>query len=307
MAQLSAGFSKGASITGGLTELKDIKRFTKRKSFVSRHHKKFDKLTPFFGTLLNIFSLFGVMGNSGELQRIENLMKVINKGFERLETKMEHIKNRLDSLDDEVKRQHFWTRIDPDLKKLYQAEARIKLYYNTTDDGLKTERLKYFNEKEYNDMYDAYISIKGTFEGKVGRYAICDTLIEVTNTDLERVLHVLYDLYIGVIQAAKDLVRTRAIMGDFKGKDDLKNEYIEELAMTLTSIKESIDNCEEDIRGKRWKLQWRSEVENYLKQSDSKSTSKFSNYSLNTSIWRKMINPILLGGGGNFYTQYLFK
>ena len=274
MKQLSAGFSTGAKFTTGLKEIKDIKMFSKRKSFLSRHHKKFDKLTPAFGALLNIFALIGVMRDSPELQRIENLMKVINKGFMRLESKIDLIKNQLDSFEDEVKRQHFWTRMDPDLKKLYQAHARIQLYYSTTNNSLKAERLKYFDEKEYYEMYDVFLAIKGTFEGKVGRYSICDTLIEVTNTDLKRVLQISVELFIDVFRAAENLVRTRAIMGTFSGKDKMKNQYIGDLATTLTSIQESIDNCEENIRSNRWKLQWQSEVKNYLETADAESTSK---------------------------------
>ena len=200
MAQVADGLGAGSNIADGISEVPKTKKMSAKKSFFRKHHSKFDKITPFFSAVSNVFTLLGIMGDSPEVQRIDNLLKVVNKGFMRLETKMNLIKNRLDSLEDVVKREHFWTRLDPDLKKLHEVTARVLLYYDAPNKEAKKHRLAYFDEDEYNDVYDAFIAIKGTFEGKVGRKSLCDTLIENTKTDLQRVLVLSYNLYTRLFQ-----------------------------------------------------------------------------------------------------------
>ena len=268
--QWSEGLSAGASIATGLSEIKDVKRFSAEKSFLNRHHGKFDKVKPFFSAISKVFSLFGVMGNSPELQRIQNLNKVISKGFVRLETTIDRIKNSLDGLEDEIKRQHFWTRLDPELKKLYQVTER-GLYYELQMEGeTAADRLASF-KNEYNEMYDAFLAIKGTFEGKTGRKTLCDNLIEISNTDLHRVLIVTYILFDHLFQAAINLVKIKAVVNKNISDSEME-KFVNEMAKAIKGTKTIIDECETKIRSKSWKLRWKTDVIEHLDETNVDDT-----------------------------------
>ena len=275
MGQLSDGLSMGVSIADGLLEAQDIKPKGRKivPRVVRRHKFKIKKIMPFLGAIASIFGLEGVMGDSQEVQRIDNLLKVVTKGFQRLETKMDRLKIHLDSLVNEIKREHFWTRLDPDLKKLYQVNVRVNLFYNAPDDGVRRLRRAYFTEMEYSEVYDAFTAIKGIFEGNLGRKSLCDQLITFTETDLKKVKLVSDTLYTRLMQATLDLVRMRAIVYTNEGEKK-RRDFMEGIIRSLTVVEESMVNCQTKIRSNSWKLRWKIDADNYFTKNDVDSPSR---------------------------------
>ena len=269
MTQISHGFDSGSKMVEGLQELSEVKLEKleikninlKGISKMKKLGKVFESVAPFLGALSAVFSILGFGGPSKEEQRIDNLLKVINKGFQRLGKKMDKVKNRLDGLEKEVKREHFWTRLDGDLKRLYEVNARVQLYYNTPNETDQKARLAFFDNYEYSRAYDAFLAIKGTFEGDFGKEPLCQSMIDFSKSDLRRILIVSFNLYTQMIQAATNMAIIKTVITN---KTIGSNEMETELTETLLKIKNRIEECEKTIKTKTWRSQWRKEVQDYL-------------------------------------------
>ena len=69
------------------------------------------KFSSFFGGIGAIFSIIGGVFDSIEVQKLDKLLTVVNKGFLKMESKLEDIVADVDNVKHTVQQEHFWTKL----------------------------------------------------------------------------------------------------------------------------------------------------------------------------------------------------
>ena len=242
---------------------------------------------PIIGSFLAgfsaIFSIFGsVFGDSVEVQKLDHLLKVVNVQFKRMEQKLEFLERRVGIVEDTVKREHFWTRISPELKKLYSVKQRVMTFYDAKNAKEREQVLVSLDVFRFKTVFDAFLSIEGTFDGSFNGKTLCDTLSEFSKVDLDFIKKVLIDLYIRLLQASSDLIILEKLHGKSTGEP-----FRLDVAKRLVKVQSLIQKCEKKIMTETWKYQWKQDIGAILEKSPKESKSH--SYSLCLSYRKKKL------------------
>ena len=93
---------------------------------------------------------------------------MVNKGFQRMEGRFDQIEYKLKDLENVVRIEHFWTRINPYLVDLTTVQQRVVDYYNVTKPVEREQRGKDLDDAYYDSTFRAIYAIAGSFEGRLG-------------------------------------------------------------------------------------------------------------------------------------------
>lgn len=110
-------------------------------------------------------------------------------------------------------------------------------------------------------MFDAFLAIEGTFNGKLNGMSLCNTIIEISDAGLKEVNDVTRYLFARLLQAAMDLVVLENIQ-NMRGFQD-------EVVGKLDTIKDLTETCQKHVKTKAWKIKWKLFVEKTLKKHEN--------------------------------------
>ena len=246
--------------------LKALKLVGKLASFAS----SIPVIGAFLGGFSALFSIFGFMGDSVEVQKLDHLLKVVNVQFKRMEQKLEFLERRVGIVEDTVKREHFWTRISPELKKLYSVKQRVLKFYDAKNAKERKHVLVSLDEFKFKRVFDAFVAIEGTFDGTFNGNTLCDIVSDFSKVDLSFIKKILIDLYIRLLQASSDLVILEKLHGKSKGEP-----FRLDVAKRLVKVQGLIQKCEKKIVTETWKHQWKKDVKEELEGTPKESRSIF--------------------------------
>ena len=156
MEQVALGYSAAQDIATGVSEIVKKGKF---KDIA----KALGKLAPFLGAYGAVVNIVGLFGESGEVQRLNKVMKMLNDGFDRIEYRFDKIEESLSNVENTVLKAHFWTRRQDDLNILHDAQTRVHRYFSTTDPDVREERREDLDEQLRQDLLDSLNRIKGKF------------------------------------------------------------------------------------------------------------------------------------------------
>ena len=224
------------------------------------------RFSTFLGAFGALFSILSNFFDSIEVQKLDNLLKVVNKGFLRMESKLEGLEFRVEDVEHTIKREHFWTKLAPEIKKLHTVKERVLNVYNANSNmERKVAMTSLKSRKQFEKVFDAFLAIEGTFDGSFNGKTLCKTTMEFTKADLKRMRKIAMDLYIRLIQGASDLV----VLEKLQKVSGLQDE----VAKKLVKIYNLIQDCEEEVKTKAWKSQWKKDVERLLNLAEAKANT----------------------------------
>ena len=249
MEQIAHGFSAARDITDGVAAIIETGQF-------SKFSKLLGKFAPFLGAYGAMFNIIGLFGNSPEVERLDQIIEILNEGFNRMEYRFDRIEQGFENLEDTIREEHFWTRLSPSLEKLSSAQERVTRYFKVTDPATRAVRQEDLDKDEYDKVFDALIAIRDTFEGSNGRDPLCELVTEYSDVDRRTVLRVATDLYNRMIVGAMNFV----LIGKTLGRPD-NDEDQEEMIQLLKDISKKINACDKDNKNNLWKKQWPKDLD----------------------------------------------
>ena len=250
MEQVANGFLAGQQVADGLNKVleksQDFKKFA----------GSIGKLAPFLGAVGPVLTLFSLFGNSPEVERLNLLLEMVNKGFQRMEGRFDQIEYKLKDLENVVRNEHFWTRLHPYLVDLTTVQQRVINYYKVTKPAEREQRRKDLGATYYDSTFRAIYAIAGSFEGKHRQNKLCDAVRDFTQVKRYEVLRVSTLLFNRMVTGAQHLV----LIGELNKRKDVATTR-KELMTLLRKIGNLIDTCDRDIATKRWLPQWRPDLD----------------------------------------------
>ena len=219
------------------------------------------KFSSFFGGLGAIFSIIGGIFDSTEVQKLDKLLTVVNKGFLRMESKLEDIVADVENVKHTVQQEHFWTKLAPELKKLHTVRQRIMNLYKATNKPEREIALKSLNREQFEKVFDAFLAIEGTFDGSFNGKKLCETMTEFSKADIYKIRAIMKDLYIRLFQGAMDIVMLEKKL-EIQG-------YQEEIVKKLAKISKMMSECDGKVTSELWKRHWKNDAEIELNKLES--------------------------------------
>ena len=217
------------------------------------------KFAPFLGAFGSIVGIAGMFAPSAQGQQIQEIMKILNEGFNRMEHRFDRIEERLDDLERTIREEHFWTRLVSRLEDLSNVRSRVTGYLSVSDPAVKASRKADLDMSQYNSVYDAIIAIIDTFDGTNQPLDLCETVKEYSNIDRKVVLGVSIDLYNRMIRGVMDLVLIAKVLD----RADVSKTQ-EEFAAKLERIGKAIGECDKEIESEAWLGTWQSDAMSVL-------------------------------------------
>ena len=248
---VALGFQGAEDVIESMTRVVDGKTVSKITKIV----KSLGKIAPLLGAGGAVFGIFAAFGDSPEEQMLEEVIGMLNEGFQRIEYRFDKIERSFKDLELVIAKQHFWTRLDGNLKDLSSAQRRVDAFFNVKGKDLREQRRKDLDKDQYNKVFDAMSAIKDTFEGKHGK-TLCKAMTDFSNGDRKTVLDVSTDLYNRMVKAALNHI----IISKASNRIDTKNRE-KEMVKDLEDIAKRIQACDKEIEEKVWLKTWKSDLD----------------------------------------------
>ena len=257
MEQIAHGFTAAQEITDGVALILKKGRFKE----IAR---SLTKVVPFLGATSAVFEIFGLFGNSPEVEKLDQVIGMLNEGFNRMEHRFDRIEKRFEDLENTIKEQHFWTRLHDSMAHLIYAQQLVNRYFAVTKPNERAQRQKDL-EKEYTNVYKAIITIKSTFDVTLGPHPLCKAVTDFSDVNRRTVLEVSTDLFNRIIKGAGNLI----LIGKALNRTD--NEHDEkEMVDLIKETSEMIETCDENIEKEEWKKEWLTDLDDALDPTQEK-------------------------------------
>ena len=252
MEQIAHGFTAAQEITDGVALILEKGRFKE----IAR---SLTKLAPFLGASSAVFEIFGLFGNSPEVEKLDQVIGMLNEGFNRMEHRFDRIEKRFEDIENIIKGEHFWTRLRPSLEKLSNVQYRVDRYFEVTDPIHRAQRQGDLGKDEYDKILDAIIAIKDTFEGAHGTPPLCRAVTDFSKVNRRIILEVSTDLFNRMIKGAGNFI----LIGKTLNRTDNHHDEREMVAL-IKEISDKIEACDENIKDEEWKKEWVTDLDNAL-------------------------------------------
>ena len=251
MEQIAHGFTAAQEITDGVALILKKGRFKE----IAR---SLTKLAPFLGAASAVFEIFGLFGNSPEVEKLDQVIGMLNEGFKRMEERFDRIEKKFEDIEDLIKEQHFWTRLRKPMAELLNVQNLVDRYFLVTDPDDREQRRKDL-EDEYKTVLDAINEIKKTFEGALVDPPLCKALTDFSKVNRKTVLFVSTDLFNRMIKGAGNFI----LIGKTLNRTDNDHDEREMVAL-IQEISEMIEACDESIEKEEWKKEWLTDLNDAL-------------------------------------------
>ena len=250
MGRVSSGFASSMHIMNGVANSLKTGSFTAIATTLG-------KIAPFLGSFGAVASIIGFFGPSPELQRLDQVIGMLNEGFAQIEGRFDQIENQIDYLEDTIKQEHFWTRLTDTLADLNNVEQRVNDYFSVVEPAVREQRKKDLDLTQYNKAYNAILLLEATFKGELGSPPLCSLVSEFTRVDRKAVLHVSIDLYNRMVRGSANLVLIGKLLE--RADQEAREKQMEELLLEVGGL---IDQCDTNIRKNTWIAQFREDLQN---------------------------------------------
>jgi len=300
MQQVALGFVAGKDITAGITAVMDSGKF-------SQFAGKLSKFAPFLGAFGSMVSIVNLFGDSAAEQQLENVIQVLNAGFNRMEYRFDRIEDMLDDLERTIMEEHFWTRLTPRLEELNNVKQRVENYFAVSDPAVRAVRKQDLDIDQYNKVFDAIHAIADTFDGANSALDLCETVSEYSSIDRRVVLNVAMDLYSRMIRGAADLVLISKVLGR---ADQSTTES--DMATLLERIGGDIGTCDSNIESTAWLGQWIDDAYDVLgdtaKNKENELADNFYNTLSAKYYWRDWLVVVYpeMKGSDNHWRHHCY-
>jgi len=249
MGKVSAGFGAATNIMNGIVNSLKTGDFSHIATTLG-------KIAPFLGAFGPIASLIGLFGPSPEMQRLDQVISMLNEGFSNIESRFDQLENKIDYLEDTIIKEHFWTRMTDSLAALNTVDQKVNDYFSVVAPAEREERKNDLNLEQLNNAYQAIITIRDTFKGALGAKPLCELASEFTRVNRMAVLHVSIDLYNRMVRGSANMV----LIGKLLERDDQESRE-KELEALLLDIGDMIGQCDTKIRKETWITQFRKDFQ----------------------------------------------
>ena len=215
------------------------------------------KLAPFMGAVGPLLNLIGLFGPSEEVQRLNQVIKMLNEGFKEITHRFNEVEKKLDSIAANIKYEHFFTRFFDPLTTLSSAKAKVKYYLDSTTPEHREAAISRLDDDEFGKVHDAFLAIKDVFLGEIpGVSTVCETLTDVSHVDRRAILDMSLRLYTRLVRAAQDagVILRLTNAGD-------ADRMEQEMVGWLEQIDKKIGECDENIEKGGWFPQWQEEMQ----------------------------------------------
>ena len=251
MKQVAHGFTAGKEITDGVAKVLEEGSWKKIEK-IARN------VAPFLGAAGAVFEIVGLFGNSPEVEKLDEVIGMLNEGFNRMEERFDRIEKRFEDIEDLIREQHFWTRLRKPMADLLNVQNLVDRYFLVTDPDDREQRRKDL-EDEYKTVLDAINEIKKTFEGALVDPPLCKALTDFSKVNRRTVLFVSTDLFNRMIKGAGNFI----LIGKTLNRTDNDHDEREMVAL-IQEISEMIEACDESIEKEEWKKEWLTDLNDAL-------------------------------------------
>ena len=269
MQQVANGFLAGKEITAGISGVMESGKF-------SQFASKLNKFAPFLGAFGSMVSIVSLFGASEEEQRLEEVIKVLNAGFNRMEYRFDRIEDQLADLERTITEEHFWTRLTPRLEDLNSVKQRVENFFAVSDPAVRAVRMQDLDIRQYNKVFDAIYAIANTFDGTNSANDLCETVSQFSSVDRRVVLNVAMDLYNRMIRGATDLILIAKVLG----RADQSTTQ-SDMVTLLKRIGNDIGECDAGIESTAWLGQWVDDMYDVL--GDTRKGNCLHRYLIHTN------------------------
>ena len=252
--KLAEGLGGGEGLLNGISGL---------LSGTSRIGKALNKIAPFFGAFSAIAGIVGFYGDSGEVQRLDQVIEMLNEGFKGMNERFDRFETRVDQLEAVLKEESFWTRLNDKILDLVSVEDRVKDYFNGLSPANRAAALQRLDDDEYDKTYDAVSALHAYFGNSLPTRSICESVIDFSAVNRSKVMQISVDLYSRLLSGA----RNKVLISELRNYAD-KEEIKQKMIRWMTEVGQRIDACDADIRESRWIGQWKKDLLNEILSKD---------------------------------------
>ena len=164
-------------------------------------------LGPALGGFAAILSMSGLFAPSEELQRLNQLVSMVNDGFKNMNNRFDQLDKKFDDLANLIGESAFYLKLNSHLLDLINVKTKVAFYFEENNQTVKAINKLDINERLWTKGYDALISLKAYFEGELGHsQSICKMVTDFTDIHRLKTMHTSLQIYNRMVRGARDLV-----------------------------------------------------------------------------------------------------
>ena len=258
MGRAASGLQAGMFFTNAIGNMLKKDKMSKALQSVT---KAMGSLGPALGGFAAILTMTGLFGPSEEVQRLNQLISMVNEGFKNMNGRFDELDKKFEDLANLIGKSAFYTKLNAHSLNLIVVKTKVALYFEENDHVKKAMSRKEITEDLWTQGYDAMIKLKAYFEGELGHsQSICKMVRDFTDQHRLQTLQTSLQIFNRMVQGARDLVLIKGIL---EGPDDA--DFVKErMVKWLKQVGKKIDDCNEDIRENKWIGQWKLDVTTLL-------------------------------------------
>lgn len=192
----------GHALIAGEQVAEGLSRISKLKKVAKGLGKVLGAYAPFLGGISAMVSIVGLYGDSPELQKLNQVIDLLNDGFTRMEIRFDELGGKINDLNRDLKEESFWLMVRPDLKALDSVHERINDYLGVSDPKTRKDLAANLNEAQWDKQYDALNALEKGFNGEFFPGGFCRKVTEFKNADRREVVRILVKLYSWMLRGA---------------------------------------------------------------------------------------------------------
>ena len=248
--RVAYGLEAGDDITTGLTYM---------KSEAKLKHTLLGlvgKIGPYLGAMGAAASIISSFGTSPEMQKLNQIINVVGKGFNQMEDRFDKLEAGLDELGSEMEDGFFQESIIPELKKLNLADNDVKEYFKkaTNETERKALVIAFTRDSQVTKLRSALNSLVNIITGEITSKTACSKLISAFVGDRRKIVDRLVRIYTRIL---KGVTHLKVIMDATKQKDT--QIRMDSLKKELKEIAAEIIKCDERLKGE-WEGRWKTDL-----------------------------------------------
>merc|ERR1719494_318438 len=300
MGRAASGLQAGMFFTNAIGNILKKDKMSKALQSVT---KAMGSLGPALGGFAAILTMTGLFGPSEEVQRLNQLISMVNEGFKNMNGRFDELDKKFEDLANLIGKSTFYTKLNSHSLELIVVKTKVALYFEENDQVKKAVSRKDMTEALWTRGYDAMIKLKAYFESELGHsQSICKMVRDFTDQYRLQTLQISLQIFNRMVQGARDLVLIKGIL---EGPDDA--DFVKErMVKWLKQVGKKIDDSNEDIRESKWIGQWKLDVTTLLanyKGANSALASALKTYLASKYDWRDWFVITHTYRGGN-HKQY---
>merc|ERR550534_1743085 len=247
--QVAHGLTAAGQVADGISKFMDAMEVPKAL------FQKLGAVGALFGAFSSMVSIIGLFGDSLEVQLLNKLLKTVNEGFDRMESRFDRVDDKLNRLVNQLHKDSFYEGVLPHVGKLQSLKINVEEYiqgFSHCDDATNCAHLNQKRQDleryDYVELEESLNSIHRGFTGFIGQPPMCELMTKATEVDRLKVLEAGIELYQHLIRGVADLL----MVGALQGRGDADMEKVKWTGI-VKKIVAGMEKCDANIASTEWK------------------------------------------------------